>query len=180
MKWAWMHRIMLCNIQAVFWLFSPLVLKQVGTPCCGWWWWDAQKGTGAMMGAMWGNKGNDVWQVGRQVACSMHGIPWIKASQRLREYYSVCTNTMDLPSLETSQYTIFLCLVSGGLTLFCINVLYLFINWYAHCLRRSCSILIWKKCGFINSFNWMMTMFHALSICTSAGDMVMNGHITGL
>ena len=67
--------IMLCNVLAVFWLCSPLVLKQVGTPCWGQRWWDTRKGTGATLGAMLGSKGHDMRHADRHAACSVHGLP---------------------------------------------------------------------------------------------------------
>ena len=66
---------MLCNVLAVFQLCSPLVLKQVGTPCWQWWWWQTHKGTGATMGAMLGSKGHDMRRAERHAACGMHGHP---------------------------------------------------------------------------------------------------------
>ena len=73
---------------------------------------DTSKETDAMMSVMQGNKVHDVchMETGRQI----HSLQrawlahlWIKAcqtTQRLREYYSVCANTMNLPGLEGSQH----------------------------------------------------------------------------
>ena len=81
---------------------------------------DTSKETDAMMSATLGNKVHDVChtETGRQTH-SLQGAwlahPWIKAcqtAQQLREYYSVCANTMNLPGLEGSQHS--LLAVSGG------------------------------------------------------------------
>ena len=88
--------VMLCNVLAVFWFCSPLVLKQVGTPCWGWWWWEAHKGTSAMMGATLGSRGRDMRHADTHAACvarppvntGMPDIPkgpWIFF--RLHEYH---------------------------------------------------------------------------------------------
>ena len=81
---------------------------------------DTSKETDAMMSATLGNKVHDVchMETGRQIHSLQRAwlaYPWIKAcqtAQRLREYYSVCANTMNLPGLEGSQHSMLA--VSGG------------------------------------------------------------------